>query len=81
MTEFEMKETFRVILEMLKQQAIYAHRQHGWLIALAETLETNPALESELKKHPFYDQGPERRIQSIDVLTGNIDLLLQQFQM
>jgi hypothetical protein len=80
MTEFEIKETFRFILELLKQQALYVHRQHGWLIALAETIERDPALVSELKNHPFYDQGPEWRIQSIDVLLQNIEIVLQQVQ-
>lgn len=80
MTDTEIKETFRTILEMLKQQVIYSHRLHGWLISMSETIEKDPLLSEHLKQHPLHDQGPERRIQSIAMLTQNIELLLQQFR-
>lgn len=33
------------ILEMMKEQFVYSHRLHGWIIAVAETLEKHPILQ------------------------------------
>jgi hypothetical protein len=68
------------ILEMLRQQAIYLHRQHGWVIAVAETLRQNPEMAKSLEQHPFYDQGPRQDIQTTDATIRNIDALIQQLK-
>ena len=80
MSDLDTNETLRTILEILKQEAKYLHRQHGWLIAVAETIEKNPDLDSQLKQHPFYDQGPRRDTQITDALIRNIDALIQRFR-
>ncbi len=76
----ETKEILRFTLESLKQQAIFLDRQYRWIIALAETMETDAGLESQLKKHPLYDLGPEPRLRNIDVMTQNIDALIQKLK-
>ncbi|MBZ5549168.1 MAG: hypothetical protein LAO22_14630 [Acidobacteriia bacterium] len=68
------------ILQMLKEQAIFAHRQQGWITALWETIERDDELQSRLKQHPRYDQGPQPNLQRIDVLTRNIDALIQRLK-
>ena len=66
------------ILEMMKEQFVYSHRLHGWIIAVAETLEKHPDLAAELLRHPFYDQGPAPFLQTSDVRLQNIDALIRQ---
>jgi len=78
MTELQTKEVLRSILLMMKDQAVYLHRQHGWLIAVADTVETNSDLDAFLKKHPFYEQGPRPDIQKTQTMIENIDALLRQ---
>jgi hypothetical protein len=68
------------ILEMLKRQAIYLHRQHGWITALAGAMAADPELESRLKQQPFYDQGPAPFLQTVDVMIQNIDALIQRLK-
>jgi len=68
------------ILEMMKQQAVYLHRQHGWLIAVAETIEKDAELLAELKQHPFYDQGPRLDARITDAMIRNIDALILQLK-
>lgn len=80
MKDLQTNEVLCSILEMLKQQAIHADRLRGWLVALAETIETNSTLGSRLKKHQFYDQGRDTRLQSIDVTIQNIDALIRQLR-
>jgi hypothetical protein len=80
MSDIEINEVLIAILEMLKQQGTYLHRQHGWMIALAETMEENDDLAQKLKQHPFYDQGPRRDTQITDVMIRNIDALIQQLR-
>jgi hypothetical protein len=80
MIEPEAKQVLRSTLEMLKQQAIYTHRLHGWLIAVAETIAKQPDLAPRLKQHPLYDQGPAPYIQTIDTTTQNIDALIQRLK-
>jgi hypothetical protein len=66
------------ILQMLKQQAIYMHRQHGWMIALAETLRDNPEVAKRLEQQTFYDQGPRKDVDITETMIRNIDALIQQ---
>ena len=68
------------ILEILKQEAEYLHRQHGWLIAVAETIEKHPEFASRLKEHPFYDPTPRPALNKITELTQKIDTLIQQLK-
>jgi hypothetical protein len=63
-----------------EEQAIYLHRQHGWIIAVAEAVEKHPDLASHLKQHPFYDQGPRQDIDKTLSLIRNIDELIQQLK-
>jgi hypothetical protein len=80
MADLPTNEVLRSILEMLKQQTIYLHRQHGWMIALAEAIGKDSALADELKQHPFYDQGPRQDEQITRVMLQNIDALIQQLK-
>jgi hypothetical protein len=74
-------EVLIAVLEVLKEQTIYLHRQHGWLIAVAETVETNPELVAHLKQHPLYDQGPRPDIHITQRLTQKLDALIQQLKL
>jgi hypothetical protein len=69
------------ILEMQKQQALYSHRLHGWLIAIQETVEQDDALRVKLRAHPFYDQHPRPDIQITDGILRRIDALIQQLNL
>jgi hypothetical protein len=80
MSDRETNGTLIAILEILKQEAEYLHRQHGWLIAVAETIEKHPEFASLLKEHPFYDSTPRPSLQKIAVLTQKIDTLIQQLK-
>jgi len=73
----ETKQVLCSILEMLKDQAIYLHRQHGWLMAVADTVETNADLDAFLKKHPFYRQAPRRDEQRTNEMIQKVDALIQ----
>ncbi len=53
MSDRETNGALIAILEILKQEAVYLQRQHGWLIAVAETIEQNPEFASLLKAAPF----------------------------
>jgi hypothetical protein len=75
MADQQTTQVLRFALEMLKRQYIYSQRLHGWIIAIAETLEKHPEIATELRQHPTYDQGqlpwshgPETTIQNIDAL-------------
>ena len=68
------------VLEMLKQQAIFAHRQQTWLTALWETIERSSELQSRLMEHPLYDRGHQPDLKSMHVLTRNVDVLIQQLR-
>jgi hypothetical protein len=76
--EKETRETLTSMLQWMRQQAIYLHRQHGWIVALAETVRKNPQLAADLEQHPSYDQGPRQDLQNIDMLLQNIDALIQR---
>jgi hypothetical protein len=77
---YQRNEVLVSILEMLRTQALYLHIQHGWLIAVAETIEKHPQLVEELKRHPFYDQGPQPALRNTDVMIGNINALIAQLK-
>ena len=76
----ETKQVLCAILQMMKDQAVYLHRQHGWLIAVADTVETNADLDAFLKKHPFYDLGPRPDVQITNAMIQNIDALIQRLK-
>ena len=76
MNDTELRDVLCSILEMLKQQASYSRRLHGWLIAVAETIEKHPELAEHLKKHPTYDQGPDPNLQRIETTIQRIDALI-----
>jgi hypothetical protein len=80
LSDLETNGALIAILEILKQEAEYLHRQHGWLIAVAETIEKHPEFASLLKEHPFYDSTPRPSLQKIVVLTQKIDALIQQLK-
>jgi len=81
MSDFPTREVLLSILEMLKQQTIYLHRQHGWLIAVADTLrQQNAEIEKKLMQHPFYDLGPRPDIQITDATIRSIDGLIAQLK-
>jgi hypothetical protein len=81
MSEMPINEVLISILGMMKQQIIYMHRQHGWLIAIADAIREKPELKKALETHEFYDQGRRPDMQSSDVLTQNIDALIQQLRL
>ena len=66
------------ILEVLREQTSYLHRQHGWVIAVAETIEKQPDLAAHLKQHSFYDQGPRPDMRITASLLERVDVLLRQ---
>lgn len=66
------------ILEVLKTETAYLHRQHGWVIAVSETVEKHPDLAVKLRDHPFYNQGPRPDVNITASLLEQVDLLLQQ---
>lgn len=68
------------ILQMMREQAIYLHRQHGWMIAVAETVKENPEAKIALERHPFYDQGPRRDVDTTDQILRNIESLIQRLK-
>jgi hypothetical protein len=69
------------ILRMQKQQAEYLHRQHGWLISVADTLrESDAALEKKLEQHPFYYQGPRQDVEITTRMYRTIDALISQLE-
>ena len=76
----QLNQVLVAILEILKQQSLYLDRQHRWLIALAESMQHEPDLGNALKRHTFYDLGPEPRIQNIDVTIQNIDALMRRLR-
>ena len=80
MSDRETNGALIAILEILKQEAVYMQRQHGWLIAVAETIEKHPEFASLLKQHPFYDSCPRPALQKIAGLTEKIDALIQQLK-
>jgi hypothetical protein len=80
MSDLETNGALIAILEILKQEAEYLHRQHGWLIAVAETIEKHPEFASRLKEHPFYDPTPRPSLNKITELTQKIDTLIQQLK-
>ena len=73
-------EVLSSILEMIKQQAIYLHRQHGWMIAVADALRENPDLAKRLEQHPFYDLGPREDVRITDAMIRNIDALIERLR-
>lgn len=68
------------LVEILREEAIYLHRQHGWIIAVAETIEKHPDLVQHLKQHPFYDQGCRQDSYKIERLLQSTDALIQQLK-
>jgi hypothetical protein len=80
MSNVQTTEVLCSILDMMKVQAQYQHRLHGWLIAVTETIQADPVLGARLVKQPFYDQGPRPDIQITESMIGNIDLLIRQLK-
>lgn len=76
----QVNQTLVAILEILKEQGLYSHRLHGWLIAVHEAVEQDDELRAKLRAHPFYDQGPRPDIQKTRVMIQNIDVLIQQLK-
>lgn len=80
MTELQTGDVLCSILDMMKQQALYSHRLHGWVIAVSETIEKQPALVEQLRAHPFFDQGPRPDIQTTEHTIQNIDALIRRLK-
>lgn len=78
--DHEMKQALCSVLEMLKHQVVHLRRQQGWLIALWETVGHDAQLQSQLKQHPLYDQGPAPFLQSTNATIQNIDALIRQLK-
>jgi hypothetical protein len=76
----ETNAVLRAILEMLKEEAQYLHRQHRWIIAVSETIEQHPDFAANLKAHPFFDQGPRPDEQRTQTMIRNIDALIRQLK-
>lgn len=77
MEERQNREVLRFMLETLKQQAIFLDRQYAWIVALAETIKSDPELEARLKRHPLYDLGPEPRLRNFAAFEHSIDALIR----
>lgn len=80
MSELDTGEVLCSILEMVRDLHVYSRRQHGWIIALAETIEKDDELRSALERHPLYDQGSAPSLRSIDVMIRNVDALIQKLR-
>ena len=78
--EAETRQLLYGILEMLKQQAVYLYRIHGWVIAVSETVENEPALRDKLRSHPSFDQGPLPWLQTTDEMIRRIDMLIRKLR-
>ena len=76
----ETREVLCSILGMLRSQAVYLHRQHGWMIAIAETVDNDSALAAHLRQHPFYNQGPRQDVDITNSILANIDALTQRLR-
>jgi hypothetical protein len=69
------------VLMMLRQQTNYLHRQHGWLIAVADTLRSiDDDVEKTLVQNAFYDQGPRQDVQITQNMLDSIDGLIAQLR-
>lgn len=77
MDERQNREMLRFILETLKQQAIFLDRQYAWIVALAETIKSDPDLEARLRQHPLYDLEPEPRLRNFAAFEHSIDALIR----
>ena len=68
------------ILDLMREQALYLHRQHGWIISVAETIEKHPDLVQHLKHHPTYNQGPREDEDKTRLLLRKVDELAQRLK-
>src|SRR4051812_40497165 len=80
MVDVQTRTVLLSILGMLRQQAEYLHRQHGWMIAVADTVRDHPEVEKKLEEHPFYNQGPRPDVQITHNMLRNIDILISQLE-
>jgi hypothetical protein len=78
MNNLETKEILITILQMLRDEAVYLHRQHGWMIAVADAVRESPEAKKALERHPFYDQGPRPDEKITENAIRNIDALIQK---
>jgi hypothetical protein len=76
MTDSELRDVLCSVLEVVREQIIYSHRLHGWVIAASETIEQHPELSAKLKAHRFFDQGPRLDIYTSQKLTEKLDALI-----
>lgn len=76
----ETKQVLIEVLETLKEQATYLHRQHGWVIAVSETIEQNPDFAAKLRTHPFFDQGPRPDTYITACFLEKADALIQRLK-
>jgi hypothetical protein len=78
MSELPTRDVLCLILEMMKEQAIYLDRQHRWLVAVADTVNRQPDLSAYLKAHPFYDLGPRPDLDRTNEMLQRIDALIRK---
>ena len=71
------KEVLIAILEMMQEQSIYLDRQHRWIVAIADSVDTHPEISVFLRKHPFFDQGRRPDLDRTNEMLQRIDELLQ----
>jgi hypothetical protein len=76
----DVKEYLRVILELLKQQALRLDRQHRWLCSLNDTIASDGELGELLKEHSSCNPAHDPSIQTTDTMLLNIDLALQKLR-
>jgi hypothetical protein len=69
------------ILQVLRTQTVYLDRQHGWLIAVADTLRSvSDDVAEDLEQHAFYDQGPRQDVRITQNMIETIDALISQLR-
>jgi hypothetical protein len=68
------------ILEVLREQTIYLHRQHGWIMAIGDTVALKTDLDAFLKEHPFYRQAPRPDVDITADQIQKIDALIQRLK-
>jgi len=76
----ETRDVLISVLQVLREQTNYLHRQHGWVIAASETIEKHPDLAAELKAHSFYDQGPRPDVHITASLIQQVDTLIRKLR-
>jgi hypothetical protein len=76
----ETKEILRTVLEQQRAIVKYCRRQHEWISALTDTLQSDAALKPVLEAHSSFDLGRDPSLQMLSLAAENIDVLIQRLK-